>query len=51
MLNAPHPSHGLGTVNSVNIVRLLVQAANFIYAYLCVRPSASGDVEFAVCAN
>eukprot|EP00750_Incisomonas_marina_P008463 INCI15483.1.p1 GENE.INCI15483.1~~INCI15483.1.p1 ORF type:complete len:242 (-),score=34.19 INCI15483.1:1009-1734(-) len=25
--------HGLGTANSVNIVRLIVQAANFVYSY------------------
>mmetsp|Transcript_28504 Transcript_28504/g.87220 ORF Transcript_28504/g.87220 Transcript_28504/m.87220 type:complete len:379 (-) Transcript_28504:1024-2160(-) len=40
--------HSLGTMNSVNIVRLLVQAATFIFAYLRVRPTAVGDVEFAV---
>jgi hypothetical protein len=55
ILRSPTPTpahfrHSLGSVNSVNIIRLLIQAANFIYAYLSVRPGASGDVEFAVCA-
>ena len=32
--------HSLGSANSVNIVRLIVQAANFVFAYLQVVQGA-----------
>lgn len=40
--------HSLGSVNSVNVVRLLVQSAHFFFVYLRLRPEARGLVEFAV---
>ena len=41
-------AHALGSVNSVNVIRLLVQAVHYFYTYLKLRPTADGTVQFAV---
>ncbi len=38
----------LGTVNSVNIARLLAQAVTYFWAYTRVKPAADGQVTFYV---
>ena len=40
--------HNLGTVNSVNICRLLVQTIHFFYSYLQIYPSAEETINFVV---
>ena len=40
--------HKLGSINSVNIVRLLVQTVHFFYTYLRVCPEATREVSFVV---
>ena len=41
-------AHQLGSVNSVNVVRLLVQSVHFFYAYLRRTPRADATLQFAV---
>ena len=41
-------THSLGSVNSFNLVRILVQAAHFIYAYTCTVPEEDLGVAPAV---
>ena len=40
--------HKLGSINSVNIVRLLVQTVHFFYTYLRVCPDATREMPFVV---
>ena len=41
-------AHHLGSVNSVNVLRLLVQSVHFFYAYLRLEPTAEGTVQLAI---
>jgi threonine synthase len=41
-------THCLGTVNSVNIVRMLVQTVHYFYGYLSINPSLEDRVSFSV---